>query len=212
MQNQINYSVIVSDFNKIDQLVHTGKINAQTGMALKNQVISNAFGSTSSPSLSVDPSQITTTSSTSPSSTHTPNDNILAPNQKLLDSFQEFESKNANFFNSPARSILKNYLIQNFDDLSTQSLQIISNIVRELENSAVNSYKSQLDHSNSINSANEAAKLKLNSNATYSSRADQSIPKVFSRQDIDSMSSEEFLALEPQIMAQLKNEMSKLKK
>lgn len=209
MQNQINYSVIVSDFNKIDQLVHTGKINAQTGMALKNQVISNAFGSTSSPSLGVDSSQIATSSqTTSPTTTN----NTVAPNQRLLDSLQEFESKNANFFNSPARSILKNYLIQNFDDLSTQSLQIISNIVQELENSAVNSYKSQLDHSNSINSANEAAKLKLNSNATYSSRADQSIPKVFSRQDIDSMSSEEFLALEPQIMAQLKNEMSKLKK
>ena len=79
----------------------------------------------------------------------------------------------------------------------------VAKIVEQLENSAINSYLKKSAHEKSLNDENSAAKSKLNAYA-QNSTGNSNMNRIFTREDIGKMTSEEFTKNEKLIMDQVK--------
>lgn len=122
------------------------------------------------------------------------------------DFFTEFESYRPGFFKSaPARVQLKDYLMKNCPDLPRDELYRVINLAVNLENQAVQAFKSRLSHQNSLINGNEAAKEHLATSSACPKNQDFSHAKIFSRKEISKMSAKEFRQNEREIFAQYRD-------
>lgn len=177
-------ATINADFAKIDALVSSGKLSQIQGTSLKNYVLKKAFGNVDS----TKPAQQKASDA--------------APGQ---DSFSEFDKSNPDFFNSDARSLVKNYIKSALENVSTDELQEIASLVVELENAAVQSYRQSQSLEKSLESSNEQAKKRLASAAMAGNQPSGALPQVFTREQIGKMSTDEFRKNEAAIMQQLRS-------
>jgi hypothetical protein len=107
------------------------------------------------------------------------------------------------FFNQAGRADVFDYLKQanaNFDD---DEISKISELVENVEKSAVDKYLRAQEHEKTLNSENESAKQRLRANA-QNSVSDGAKNLVFTREQIGKMSGAEFAKYERAIMEQLK--------
>ena len=89
----------------------------------------------------------------------------------------------------------------------------ISKLVTTLETGAVDDYVNQMNYQKQLENANKEAISKMNTNVTNTSNvSNNALNKIFTREDVKNMTTDEFLANEEQIMAQLREEMKNRKK
>ena len=126
---------------------------------------------------------------------------------------KQFETNNADFFKKPSRQSLKEYLQNNVDEMTPSQIDAISKLVTTLETGAVDDYVNQMNYQKQLENANKEAISKMNTNVTNTSNvSNNALNKIFTREDVKNMTTDEFLANEEQIMAQLREEMKNRKK
>ena len=121
--------------------------------------------------------------------------------QNQISPLETFTEQNPEFFNVGGRSAVLDY-IKNYN-LDKDEISQVAKIVEQLENSAVDSYLKKSAHEKSLNDENSAAKSKLNAYA-QNSTGNSNMNRIFTREDIGKMTSEEFTKNEKLIMDQVK--------
>ena len=122
-------------------------------------------------------------------------------------------TNNADFLKKPSRQSLKEYLQNNVDEMTPSQIDAISKLVTTLETGAVDDYVNQMNYQKQLENANKEAISKMNTNVTNTSNvSNNALNKIFTREDVKNMTTDEFLANEEQIMAQLREEMKNRKK
>lgn len=122
--------------------------------------------------------------------------------QNQVNSLDAFIQENPDFFNNGARGIVLEYLKN--CDLDKDEISRVTEMVEQLENSAVENYLKQSAHEKSLNDENNAAKSKLTAYAQNSASGSDT-GRIFTREDIGKMSGEEFTKNEKLIMDQVKH-------
>lgn len=178
---------IKSDFAKIDALVQAGKLNAFQGASLKNYILQKAFGN------------VYNTKSVQPQAQQE------QPVEGIKDdAFAEFEKSNPDFFSHDARNKVKTYMQESLDAVSSDELLKIVDIIKAIEEAAISQYEQSKAREQSIASTNEAAKKRLSSTALSGSSLKNAGAKVFTREEIGKMTTDEFRKNEEAIMQQLR--------
>lgn len=174
---------LLTNLKQITQLVLQGKLSQQQAAVLKNNVIQTAFGSAVS----------------APKAEQNPNGTTSCE-----DSFIQFEQSNPDFFATNARQAVKDYITKEFDALSTDELGKIAELVKQLETEAVDTNEQAKARDTSLTETNAQAKKRLASNALSASKAKSGSGRVFSRDEIGKMSTDDFRKNEAAIMDQLR--------
>ena len=115
--------------------------------------------------------------------------------------FDLFNKEKPDFFKKAGRSEVLDY-IKNLD-MDKDEILKIANLVELLEKTTIENYLKQSAHDKTLNDENNTAKSKLTS---YAQKAifDGNNNRVFTREDIGTMSGEEFAKNEKLIMEQVK--------
>lgn len=183
---------ISQDFAKIQKLIKSGLIKSEQGQNLKKQVITKAFN------MLVQTEKIKRGITVEPAQKQQAPDSI--DKNKV---FEEFGKSNPDFFTPDGRKEVLNYLKSNDVTFGTDELDKISEIIRTVEETAINRYLQNAAHEKTLRESNESAKQRLTANAQKSSLSG-TLLKNFTREQIGKMSAAEFAKYEPQIMEQLK--------
>lgn len=173
--------IVANDFNKIDRMVSLGAISAAQGSGLKQQVLQKAFDNAST----TQPAQ-------------------HQPAQAISQVITEFEKANPDSFASDARKMLKDYITSGFETISAEELSKIMTLVKTLEDNAINAYEESKLREKTMTETNEEAKKRLASTALTAAKGSGATGKVFTREEIGKMSTDEFRKNESEIMAQLR--------
>lgn len=178
-------NTIKQDFLKIELLLQKGLINPTQGQGLKQLVLKKAFDAI------------------------VQNEKMsqFAPTEKILNKdelFQQFEQEKPDFFAEDNRKEVLDYLKSENVSVGKDDLVKISQIVENLEKSAVERYLRQSSYEKNLLDANELAKQRLTANAQNAGYQDKNLGRVFSREQIGKMTSEQFAKYEPLIMEQLR--------
>lgn len=112
-----------------------------------------------------------------------------------------FNRERPGFFDEEGRGDIREYL--NGYDMDKDEILRIASLVEGLENSAVDKYLKKSAHDKSLNDENEIAKRKLTAYA-QNSPVNSKNNRIFTREEIGSMSGEEFARNEKLIMDQVK--------
>ncbi len=171
-------SIVINDLNKIQKLVDDGVINNTQGQYLVNYVINKAYDMVNN---SQGKAQV-------------------APNNNAFD---EFEAENAGFFNKNGRAEVLEYLKNSGFEGDKDEISVISKMIENLENGAIERYLKQTAYEKTLNNENEIAKQRLRANA-QNSNFDDAKARVFTREQIGKMSGAEFAKYEKAIMEQLR--------
>lgn len=171
-------SIVINDLNKIQKLVDDGVISNTQGQYLVNYVINKAYDM-------VNNAQGKT---------------LVAPNNNA---FAEFEAENAGFFNKNGRAEVLEYLKNSGFEGDKDEISVISKMIENLENGAIERYLKQTAYEKTLNNENEIAKQRLRANA-QNSNFDDAKARVFTREQIGKMSGAEFAKYEKAIMEQLR--------
>lgn len=167
------------DFATIDFLLQNGKITQQEADGLKKQV-----DSVSSKLILEKFPQNT-------------------PQNNFDDVFSQLEKKYNSTSETLARQELKNYLKSNYATLDEKELENIFQLTDNIEKNAVENFKKQLEHEKLLKNKNEEAKSRLCTNIVDKTPESTLGSKVFTRDEIGNMSSEEFTQNEREIYSQL---------
>lgn len=207
-QNTDKRTEFINRLKTIDSLVNMGRIDSETGMNLKNQVLKSVFQKSLQNRADLPFLNTQDTNRDSIAETMQMQSNMqAAKTPSVSEILQQFEQQHQGFFNSPSRQTFKEYLIAKFDELDLQELAVMAKIVEAMENEAVENFKSQNSHQKAIEDANNQAKMRLNSFCFKPGQNVQDVGRNFSRQDVNNMSLEDFNKNEKQIMKQLRHEM-----
>lgn len=209
---------LVDNMKKIQAFVNAGKIDANVGTALLNQMLVDSLKQNSQPGVNFPqnlnqgqqqnqmPQQNVDTLQDAQTQTQQTPLNIV----ELL---KQFEASNTDFFKKPSRQSVKEYLQNNIDEMTPSQIEAISKLVTTIETGAVDDYVNQMNYQKQLENANKEAISKMNTNvANTSNVSNNALNKIFTREDVKNMSTDEFLANEAQIMAQLREEMKNRKK
>ena len=158
---------------QIEELVQAGALTYEQGLNLMNFVTKKAFEKYTNYS-------------------QTPHDNSA----DLLKETPEF-------FNRDGRIEVFDYLRSINSGFDKDEIFKISALVEKIEKAAIERYLKEKEHEKTLNSENEAAKLKLRANA-QNSVSDGSVNQVFTREQIGKMSGAEFAKHERAIMENLR--------
>lgn len=194
-QNPIEAKIkqgIQQDFDKIQKLIQSGLINSVQGQNLKKQVLKKAFDKL-----------VQTEKIKRDLDALMPQNQNKAAKPAKNQIFDEFAKNNPNFFNSSGRAEVLNYLKSSDVNLGQGELSRISELVRNIEKSAIERYLQEISHEKNLQESNEAAKQKLTANAQQSSGS-KTLSRTFTREQIGKMSPAEFSKYEKAIMNQLK--------
>ncbi len=172
-------SIVLNDLSKIQKLVDDGVINNTQGQYLVNYVINKAYDMVNNNSQGK--AQVT------------PNNNAFA----------EFEAENAGFFDKNGRAEVLEYLKNSGFEGDKDEISLISKMIENLENGAIERYLKQTAYEKTLNNENEIAKQRLRANA-QNSNFDDAKARVFTREQIGKMSGAEFAKYEKAIMEQLR--------
>lgn len=118
--------------------------------------------------------------------------------------FEEFDKEKPDFFKTEGRSDILTYLQNSNFIVDKDEINKISQMVENLEKSAINRYLKQQAHEKNLSDENEVAKRKLTANAQNTSSFSAAKNGIFTREQIGRMSGAEFTKNEPLIMEQLK--------
>lgn len=183
---------IQQDFDKIQKLVQSGMINSVQGQNLKKQVLKKAFEKL-----------VQTEKIKRDIDALLPQNKNKSANPAKNQTLEEFSKVNPNFFNSSGRAEVLNYLKSSDVALGQGELNKISDMVRNIEKSAIERYLQEISHEKNLQESNEAAKQKLTVNAQQPSGS-KTLSRTFTREQIGKMSPAEFSKYEKAIMSQLK--------
>ena len=181
--------VLSQDFDKIQNLVKSGLINSEQGQNLKKQVLKKAFD------------RLVQKEKIKKNLLPAVNSEKQQDNKNIV--LENFSKNNPDFFSSNGRKEVLNYLKSGNVALGEEDIGKISEIIKIVEQSAIEEYLKQLNHENTLKTSNNAAKQRLTANAQKSNYSG-SYPKSFTREQIGKMSGTDFAKYEPLIMEQLK--------
>ncbi len=192
---QMNYTDIVS---QLEQAIATDTLRLQT--MLQQGVITKQQGQYLMAQLAKRANEINMCKNSVPfpNQVQTQQPQVTQNQMSPLETFTE---QNPEFFNVGGRSAVLDY-IKNYN-LDKDEISQVAKIVEQLENSAVDSYLKKSAHEKSLNDENSAAKSKLNAYA-QNSTGNSNMNRIFTREDIGKMTSEEFTKNEKLIMDQVK--------
>lgn len=191
---QMNYTDIVS---QLEQAIATDTLRLQT--MLQQGVITKQQGQYLMAQLAKRANEINMCKNSVPFPNQAQTQQPQTQNQ--MSPLETFTKQNPEFFNVGGRNAVLDY-IKNYN-LDKDEISQVAKIVEQLENSAVNSYLKKSAHEKSLNDENSAAKSKLNAYA-QNSTGNSNMNRIFTREDIGKMTSEEFTKNEKLIMAQVK--------
>lgn len=180
------------DFNKLQTLVKLGLINSNQEQNFKKQVLQKAFDKL------VQAEKIKRKIDIQNQN----NEKIPQPLNKN-EVFEEFSKSNPNFFSSNGRKEVLKYLQSDDVFVGKEELNKISNIIRVVEQAAIERYLQKAAHEKTLTESNKNAKEKLTANA-QKTNFNKNLSKSFTREQIGKMSSSEFAKYEPLIMEQLR--------
>lgn len=186
------------DFAKVQKLVQAGLINSKQGQNLKKQVLKEAFDKL------VQTEKIKRSPASQQNRQLLEQTNNTVSCQNMNEVFEEFNSKNPDFFASNGRKEVLNYLKSDGVSVGRDELSKISEIIRIVEKAAIDRYVQKVSHEKALRNSNEVAKKRLTANAQKSSFSDKNLLSSFTREQIGKMNSAEFAKYEPFIMEQLK--------
>lgn len=186
---QMNYTDIVS---QLEQAIATDTLRLQT--MLQQGVITKQQGQYLMAQLAKRANEINMCKNSVPFPNQAQTQNQMSP-------LETFTEQNPEFFNVGGRNAVLDY-IKNYN-LDKDEISQVAKIVEQLENSAINSYLKKSAHEKSLNDENSAAKSKLNAYA-QNSTGNSNMNRIFTREDIGKMTSEEFTKNEKLIMDQVK--------
>ncbi len=192
---QMNYTDIVS---QLEQAIATDTLRLQT--MLQQGVITKQQGQYLMAQLAKRANEINMCKNSVPfpNQVQTQQPQVTQNQMSPLETFTE---QNPEFFNVGGRSAVLDY-IKNYN-LDKDEISQVAKIVEQLENSAVDSYLKKSAHEKSLNDENSTAKSKLNAYA-QNSTGNSNMNRIFTREDIGKMTSEEFTKNEKLIMDQVK--------
>lgn len=191
---QMNYTDIVS---QLEQAIATDTLRLQT--MLQQGVITKQQGQYLMAQLAKRANEINMCKNSVPFPSQAQTQQPQAQNQ--MSPLETFTEQNPEFFNVGGRNAVLDY-IKNYN-LDKDEISQVAKIVEQLENSAINSYLKKSAHEKSLNDENSAAKSKLNAYA-QNSTGNSNMNRIFTREDIGKMTSEEFTKNEKLIMDQVK--------
>lgn len=192
---QMNYTDIVS---QLEQAIATDTLRLQT--MLQQGVITKQQGQYLMAQLAKRANEINMCKNSVPFPNQAQTQQPQAQ-QNQMSPLETFTAQNPDFFNAGGRSAVLDY-IKNYN-LDKDEISQVAKIVEQLENSAVDSYLKKSAHEKSLNDENSAAKSKLNAYA-QNSTGNSNMNRIFTREDIGKMTSEEFTKNEKLIMDQVK--------
>lgn len=207
---------VIDNMKKIQALVNAGKIDTKVGTALLNQMLIDSLNKNSQSGANF-PSNLNQQQNQIPQQNVDMLQNVQTQTQQtplnIVELLKQFEANNTDFFKRPSRQSLREYLETNIDEMTPSQIEAISKLVTTIETGAVDDYVNQMNHQKQLENANKEAISKMNTNvANTSNMSNNLLNKVFTREDVKNMSTDEFLANEAQIMAQLREEMKNRKK
>lgn len=191
---QMNYTDIVS---QLEQAIATDTLRLQ--IMLQQGVITKQQGQYLMAQLAKRANEINMCKNSVPFPNQAQTQQPQTQNQ--MSPLETFTEQNPEFFNVGGRNAVLDY-IKNYN-LDKDEISQVAKIVEQLENSAVNSYLKKSAHEKSLNDENSAAKSKLNAYA-QNSTGNSNMNRIFTREDIGKMTSEEFTKNEKLIMDQVK--------
>ena len=179
------------DVSTVETLLKSGILNPQQGESLIQQIIKKGYAELQQCDLRTD---------------NASNVQNAAQEPKQFDKMQaiiEFEKENPEFFKDGGRLDVLNYIKSGILEFDKQELEYISNLVEKIEKSAVDRYIKQAEYEAKLKQTNDEAKSRLSANAQNAK--DTSGKQIaFTREQIDKMSSSEFIKNEKLIMEQMK--------
>ena len=191
---QMNYTDIVS---QLEQAIATDTLRLQT--MLQQGVITKQQGQYLMAQLAKRANEINMCKNSVPFPNQAQTQQPQTQNQ--MSPLETFTEQNPEFFNVGGRNAVLDY-IKNYN-LDKDEISQVAKIVEQLENSAVTSYLKKSEKEKSLNDENSAAKSKLNAYA-QNSTGNSNMNRIFTREDIGKMTSEEFTKNEKLIMDQVK--------
>ncbi len=213
---------LVDNMKKIQALVNAGKIDTNVGTALLNQMLVDSLKQNSQSGVNF-PQNLNQAQAQAQAQIPIPqqNDKMLQNAQtqaqqtplNIVELLKQFEANNVDFFKKPSRQSLKEYLQNNIEEMTPSQIEAISKLVTTIETGAVDDYVNQMNYQKQLENANKEAISKMNTNvANTTNVSNNALNKIFTREDVKNMTTDEFLANEAQIMAQLREEMKNRKK
>lgn len=215
---------LVDNMKKIQALVNAGKIDTNVGTALLNQMLVDSLKQNSQSGVNF-PQNLNQAQAQAQAQAQIPipqqNDKMLQNAQtqaqqtplNIVELLKQFEANNVDFFKKPSRQSLKEYLQNNIEEMTPSQIEAISKLVTTIETGAVDDYVNQMNYQKQLENANKEAISKMNTNvANTTNVSNNALNKIFTREDVKNMTTDEFLANEAQIMAQLREEMKNRKK
>ena len=213
---------LVDNMKKIQALVNAGKIDTNVGTALLNQMLVDSLKQNSQSGVNF-PQNLNQAQAQAQIPIPIPqqNDKMLQNAQtqaqqtplNIVELLKQFEANNVDFFKKPSRQSLKEYLQNNIEEMTPSQIEAISKLVTTIETGAVDDYVNQMNYQKQLENANKEAISKMNTNvANTTNVSNNALNKIFTREDVKNMTTDEFLANEAQIMAQLREEMKNRKK
>lgn len=121
--------------------------------------------------------------------------------EKAFDKIQaitEFEKENPEFFNEKGRLEILNYIKSGCLEFDREELNLISELIKGVEKSAIDRYLKQVEFEAKLKKTNDEAKSRLNANAQNAKDTFKQV--AFTREQIGKMSGEEFTKNEDLIM------------
>ena len=211
---------LVDNMKKIQALVNAGKIDTNVGTALLNQMLVDSLKQNSQSGVNF-PQNLNQAQAQAQIPIPQQNDKMLQNAQtqaqqtplNIVELLKQFEANNVDFFKKPSRQSLKEYLQNNIEEMTPSQIEAISKLVTTIETGAVDDYVNQMNYQKQLENANKEAISKMNTNvANTTNVSNNALNKIFTREDVKNMTTDEFLANEAQIMAQLREEMKNRKK
>lgn len=129
------------------------------------------------------------------------NPNLTEKSEKAFDKIQaitEFEKENPEFFNEKGRLEILNYIKSGCLEFDREELNLISELIKGVEQSAIDRYLKQVEFEAKLKKTNDEAKSRLNANAQNAKDTFKQV--AFTREQIGKMSGEEFTKNEDLIM------------
>ncbi len=190
-----NFETIVQNVEKrakdnisnVEMLLKSGLLNQVQGEILIQQIIKKGYAELEQYNLEDDKSP-----------------NLTKNEEKSFDKIQaitEFEKENPEFFKENGRLEVLNYIKSGCLEFDRNELNQISELIKTVEQSAIDRYLKQAEFEAKLRKTNDVAKSRLNANAQNAK--DTFKPTVFTREQIGKMSGAEFTKNEKLIMEQL---------
>ena len=176
------------NISKVEMLLKSGLLNQVQGENLIQQIIKKGYAELE---------QCDLESSENLSATQ--------KQEKSFDKVQaitEFEKENPEFFNEKGRLEVLNYIKSGSLEFDKEELGRISELIKTVEQNAIDRYLKQTEFEAKLMKTNEEAKSRLNANAQNAKDTSKQI--AFTREQIGKMSGAEFTKNEKLIMEQLR--------